>query len=158
MATITLIAAVSQNRVIGTAAGTMPWAFLPADMRRFRRLTAGKPVLMGRATFDSIGCPLPGRRNIVITRQPAWAHDGVETASSVEAALLLAGDVPVMVVGGGTIYAQTIALADRLEITWVSKQATGSVLFPLIDQRIWRCIESSDQDGFTFASYARHAA
>ncbi len=158
MATLTLIAAVSQNRVIGTSGGGLPWD-IPADLKRFRRLTLGKPVIMGRATFDSIGKPLPGRRNIVITRQPDWSAEGVEVTASIEAALSLAGDVPTMVSGGGEIYAQTIALADRLEITWVSQFVPdAAVKFPPIDLRTWHCVESDQHDGHTFASYRRHAA
>lgn len=159
MGTLTLIAAVSQNRVIGTSDGALPW-HIPADLKRFRMLTAGKPVIMGRATFDSIGKPLPGRRNIVITRQTGWTHDGVEVASSIHAALALAGDVPTMVIGGGEIYAQTIAMADRLEITWVSQVVEdAAVKFPLIDLHTWRCTKFSQHDGHAFASYGRkHAA
>lgn len=158
MSSLTLIAAVAQNRVIGTPDGGLPWD-IPADLKRFQQLTLGKPVIMGRATFDSIGEPLPGRRNIVITRQTGWTHEGVEVAASIEAALALAGDASTMVIGGGEIYAQTIGHADRLEITWVSQFVLGAaVKFPPIDLRTWHCVESDQHDGHTFASYRRHAA
>ena len=157
MSPLTLIAAVSQNRVIGTADGQMPWPRIDADLRRFQKLTNGKPMVMGRTTFDSIGRVLPGRRSIVITRNPNWTHEGAEVANSVQAALDLAGDEPVMVIGGGTIYEQTIDLADRLEITWVGRMVAGSVKFPPIDLKTWRCVESVDQTGLRFATYIRLA-
>ena len=158
MATLTLIAAVSQNRVIGTSDGSLPWN-IPADLKRFRAMTLGKPVVMGRATFDSIGKPLPGRRSIVITRQVDWARDGVEVAHSIDEALALAGDVPTMIIGGGEIYAQTIELADRLEITWVSRCIDdAAVKFPLINLHTWHCVEASQHDGHAFATYRRRAA
>src|SRR4051794_21571107 len=112
---ITLVAAVARNGTIG-ADGALPWR-LPADLKRFKTLTMGHPMIMGRKTYDSIGRALPGRRTIVVTRDPEWTAPGVETAASVPVALAAVGTDEIMVVGGGEIYRQTIDLADRLEIT-----------------------------------------
>src|SRR3546814_7199080 len=97
----------------------MPW-HLPADLKRFKAITLGKPMIMGRKTYDSIGRPLPGRRTVVVTRDRRWSAEGVETAPSLEAALALAAaGVPeeIVIAGGGEIYAQSIGLADRLRLT-----------------------------------------
>jgi dihydrofolate reductase len=152
--TITLVAAVARNGTIG-ADGGLPW-HLPADLSRFKTLTMGHPMIMGRKTYDSIGRALPGRRTIVVTRDPAWAATGVETAASLPAALALAGDdVGVMVVGGGEIYAQTMPIADRLEITHVDTEVIGDTRFPDIDPARWQVAERTDADGYAFVSYER---
>src|SRR6185312_3538678 len=115
--TVVLVAAVADNGVIGSG-NAMPWN-LPEDLRRFKQLTTGRPMVMGRKTFDAIGRVLPGRRTVVVTRDPSWAVDGVLTAPDVPTALRLAREstdaAEVMVAGGGEVYAQTIDLADRLE-------------------------------------------
>ncbi len=153
MTSLTLIAAVSHNRMIGRD-GALPWT-LPADLQRFRALTLGKTLVMGRGTFDSIGRALPGRRNIVVTRQAGWCADGAEVAGSIEQALLMAGDAPVMVIGGGQIYDQTIALADRLAITWVHRAVDGDTRFPPIDLRTWHRVSTEVHDGYDFSDYVR---
>jgi len=157
--TITLVAAVARNGTIG-ADGGLPWR-LPADLKRFKALTMGHPMIMGRKTYDSIGRALPGRRTIVVTRDPAWSAPDIETAPSVAAALAAAGDGDaagdgeIMVVGGGEIYTQTIDLADRLEITHVDIDVAGDTQFPEIDPGRWRVIERTDADGYAFVSYQR---
>lgn len=151
--TITLVAAVARNGTIG-AGGGLPW-HLPADLKRFKALTMGHPMIMGRKTFDSIGRALPGRRTIVVTRDPDWCAPGVETAPSVPAALAAVGDAEVMVVGGGEIYAQTIELADRLEITQVDVDVPGDTRFPVIDPANWQETERTEFDGYAFTGYTR---
>ena len=141
---VSIIAAVAENGVIG-AAGAMPWR-LSTDMKRFKRLTMGKPVVMGRKTFDSIGKPLPGRHTIVVTRQDRLGVDGVEIAGSLSSALAMAGrsaaDGEVFVAGGGEIYADAIGIADRLYITFVAARPQGEVYFPTIDRHEWKEISS----------------
>ena len=157
---ITLVAAVARNGVIG-ADGGMPW-HLPADLRHFKAVTMGHPMIMGRRTFDSIGRALPGRRTIVVTRDPEWSAPGVDVAHSVEDAVAMAADgdptQSVMVVGGGEIYRQAMPLADRLEITHVDTEAGGDTTFPDIDPARWREQSTEPGDGFVFVSYVRNTA
>lgn len=158
---IALIAAVARNGAIG-AHGGMPWR-LSSDLKRFKALTMDKPVIMGRKTFDSIGKPLPGRRIIVVTRDVAWRHEGVEVAHSLGAALALcAGAQEAMIAGGGEIYAQTIGFADRLCITEVDAAPDGDARFPAIDPEKWRETRREpgvrsprDEAGFAFVEYER---
>lgn len=136
---ISLIVAMAQNRVIG-ADNAMPW-HLPADLRHFKAVTLGKPVVMGRRTFESIGRPLPGRRNLVITRDPTWQADGVEVAGSLEQALAaVAGCDEVMIIGGGQLYAQALDLADCLYLTHIDLAVAGDTRFPPYEQLGWQCI------------------
>ncbi len=123
---ISMIAAMAHDRVIGLD-NQMPW-HLPADLAHFKRVTLGKPVLMGRKTFESIGRPLPGRRNLVISRNPDYRADGVEVIDSVEAALaLLTGSdvAELMVIGGGHLYGQLLPRADRLYLTRIDLAVEG---------------------------------
>ncbi|MBL0508837.1 MULTISPECIES: type 3 dihydrofolate reductase [Aeromonas] len=139
---ISMIAAMAQDRVIGLD-NQMPW-HLPADLAHFKRVTLGKPVLMGRKTFESIGRPLPGRRNLVISRNPDYRADGVEVIDSVEAALaLLAGSdvAELMVIGGGHLYGQLLPRADRLYLTRIDLAVEGDTRFPAFDEGDWSCIE-----------------
>ena len=152
--TITLIAAVSRNGVIGRA-GDLAWRHRE-DLQRVKRLTLGRTLLMGRRTFDSIGRPLPGRRTIVVTRQPSWAAEGVTVTHSVEEALAAAGDCPeVVVFGGGELYAQLIGRADRLEITHIRSEIEGDTHFPAIDPAIWHEVGREERDAFDWVTYAR---
>ncbi|WP_299264252.1 type 3 dihydrofolate reductase [uncultured Psychrosphaera sp.] len=129
MTKISLIAAMAKDRVIGKD-NDMPW-HLPADLQHFKKVTLGKPVIMGRRTFESIGRPLPGRKNIVITRNLDWSHDGVEVVSSPESALDLVSDVgEVMIIGGGNIYQQFLPQADTLYLTFIDLQVDGDTHFP----------------------------
>lgn len=140
---IVLIAAVADNGVIGRG-GTMPWR-LKSDMRHFIALTRGKPVVMGRKTYESTHIkPLPNRTNIVVTRDKNFTAPGVLVTSSLEAALEAArGDAlrrgtDIMVIGGGDIYVQAMPLAGRLEITQIHMTPEGDSLFPAIDPAVWR--------------------
>ena len=155
--TIVLVAAVSRNGIIG-ADGGLPW-HLPADLQHFKAITMGHPMVMGRRTFDSIGRALPGRRTIVVTRDPTWSAAGVEVVHSVESAIDLAtsGEAggPVMVVGGGEIYRQTIDRADRLELTRVDADIVGDTRFPDVDPALWQATETVAADGYAFVSYRR---
>jgi dihydrofolate reductase len=134
---ITLVAAMSRGRVIGRQGG-MPW-HLPADLKHFKDVTLGYPVIMGRRTFDSIGRALPGRKNVVISRSAPQLPPGVVLASSLENALRACSDAAeVMVIGGGEIYHQALPLASRLELTFIDADIEGDTQFPAIDGRQWR--------------------
>jgi dihydrofolate reductase len=128
---VSIIAAVASNGVIGRAGG-LPWN-LPADLRRFRELTVGHTLIMGRKTYQSIGRPLPERRTIVVTRQADFRVPDVLTAASLQAALdLAAGEDEVFICGGGEIYRQTLPLADRIYLTLLHAPYDGDTLFPEI--------------------------
>ena len=164
---IVLIAAVAENGVIGRAGG-LPWR-LKSDLQRFRALTIGKPVVMGRRTWASLAKALPQRTNIVVTRDPAFAAAGAVVTANLTAALAIArGDAlrrgadAIMVIGGGDIYAQAMPLANRLEITHVHARPDGEAVFPPIDPAIWRETArrqgspgSDDEAGFTRVTYVR---
>lgn len=131
-----LVAAVGANGVIGRE-GALPW-HIGLDLRRFKALTMGLPMVMGRKTFDSLPGLLPGRRHIVLTRDPAWAEDGAEVVRSPAEALQRANAPHIAVIGGGEIYAQFMARADRIELTEVAASPPGDVTFPAIDRDAWR--------------------
>lgn len=165
---IVLIAAVARNGVIG-ADNDMPWR-LSTDLKRFKQMTLGKPVVMGRKTFLSFGGkPLPGRPHVIISRDPDYAPEGAEAATSLEAALERAGTLArelgvdeIVIMGGGQIYAQAMPLANRLEITEVEVDPQGDTRFPEIDPEIWRetarvAGDRGDRDSanFTFVTYLR---
>jgi dihydrofolate reductase len=166
---LVLVAAVAENGVIGQGGG-LPWR-LKSDLRQFRAVTMGKPVVMGRKTYLSIGKPLAGRTNIVISRNPAFAAPGVVAAPSIAAALATArGDAlrrgadAVAVIGGADLYAQTIARADRLVISRVHLRPAGDTEFPFIDQTLWQEVARTEHDpepgepaGFTHLVYERRA-
>jgi dihydrofolate reductase len=167
---VALIAAVARNSVIGRDNGLI-WR-LGSDLKRFKALTLGKPLVMGRKTFQSIGRPLPGRETIVVTRDPSFHADGVLVARDIDAALALAagraaalGTDEIMVAGGGEIYAQTIAGADRLYVTEVALAPQGDVRFPVIDAGHWRETKREagvrgerDEADFAFVDYERARA
>ncbi|MGY0616561.1 type 3 dihydrofolate reductase [Vibrio sp. FJH11] len=126
---ISMIAAMADNRIIGKD-NQMPW-HLPADFVWFKRCTMGKPVVMGRKTYESIGRPLPGRLNIVISRDDALNIEGVETVTSIEQALEVAGDVEeVMIIGGGSIYETCLPMANKLYVTHIEAAIDGDTQFP----------------------------
>ncbi|TQV89123.1 type 3 dihydrofolate reductase [Aliikangiella coralliicola] len=126
---ISLVCAMAKNRVIGKD-NQMPW-HLPADLKHFKSVTLGKPIVMGRKTYESIGRPLPGRRNIVISRNSDYQVEGCDTATSLESALaLLEGVEEVMVIGGGRIYSQALAMADKLFLTFIDLDIEGDTHFP----------------------------
>ncbi len=142
---ISLIVAAATNGTIGSD-GELPW-HLPDDLRNFKRLTTGKPIVMGRKTFDSIGRPLPDRRNVVITRDPDFVAAGCDVVTSPEAALELLRDVAeIMVIGGGQIYGVFLPLADRVYLTRVRAEVDGDVVFPELDENEWTQISSDSHD------------
>lgn len=127
--TVTIIAAMAENRVIGKD-GAMPW-HLPDDLARFKAITLGHPVIMGRKTFASIGKPLPGRFNIVLSRQEAYAPEGVAVARTLAEALALAGTAgEVFICGGGEVYREALPLADHIHLTVVHRPFEGDTTFP----------------------------
>jgi len=135
---IALIWAMAEDGIIGVDNG-LPWK-LPADMQWFRRHTLGKPIVMGRRTFESFGSrPLPQRLNIVISRDPQYRAEGATVVGDIDQALVVAGEVEeVMVIGGASLYAQTLPLADRLYVTRVHSKVTGDTRFPAVDWSRWR--------------------
>jgi dihydrofolate reductase len=157
---LAVIAAVSENGVIGHL-GKLPWR-LPEDLKRFKALTMGHTLVMGRATYDSIGRPLQGRRTIVITRQISWCARGVDVAHSVDEALLMAGRGEVFVVGGSEIYRQTLDRSDVLYLTYVSGTVEGDAYFPPFDEAAFREVfreEHADAPlPFAFVTYERVAS
>ncbi|CAN5280756.1 dihydrofolate reductase [soil metagenome] len=159
---VSLVAAVARGGVIGLAGG-LPWR-IPEDMRRFRELTIGHPVVMGRRTWDSLPArfrPLPGRRNVVVTRNPEWSFNGAERASSLADALdLLAGEPQVSVIGGGQLYAEALPLADELLLTEIDAEFDGDTFFPSWDRAAFDETsrdERLSETGvlFSFVTYAR---
>jgi len=142
MIPIVLVVAVAENGVIGDGGG-LPWR-MKADLRRFRALTLGKPVIMGRKTFESIGRALDGRDNIVITGQPDYAAEGVIVVHGLTEALQIAetraaasGASEIAVIGGGEIFAETLPLASRLHVTHIEGAVTGDTRFPAISSQDW---------------------
>lgn len=140
---LVLVAAVAANGVIGRD-GELPW-WLPGDLKRFKAVTLGKPVVMGRRTFASIGRPLPGRTNIVLTRDPAFRADGVLVAPTLDIGLELArkqserlGVNEIAVIGGSALYAETLPRADRIYLTEVHASPPGTAHFPAFDRAEWR--------------------
>ncbi len=144
---ISAIAALSENRVIGRD-NRLPWR-LSVDLKRFKRLTTAHPILLGRKTFDSIGKPLPGRTNIVITRQAEWCPAGVLVAHSLDEALEFArvqeGSEEVFIIGGAEIYRQSLAICDRLYLTMIHREIEGDAFFPPFGKEEFR--ESARESG-----------
>lgn len=134
---ISLIAAASRNGVIGRD-GKLPW-HLPNDFRYFKRMTTGRPIVMGRRTWESLGGPLPERSNIVMTRQAGFLADGARVVATADEALAAAGDAEeLMVIGGGEIYAQFLDAAARVYLTLVDADVDGDTRFPALDEARWR--------------------
>lgn len=158
---VTLIVAATDAGVIGRD-DKMPW-HLPADLAHFKLLTWGKPILMGRKTFASIGRPLPGRTNIVLTRDQAWSHPGVTAVHTLDAAFAAAAAAPeVMVIGGAQVYAECLPRATRVELTRIHADIPGDTHFPALDPGRWREVARSEHaadarnaHALTFLSYAR---
>ncbi|AOX99341.1 dihydrofolate reductase [Jeongeupia sp. USM3] len=156
---LAIIAALAQNRVIGID-NKLPW-HLPEDLKHFKALTMGAPMLMGRKTFDSLPGLLPGRRHLVITRNAGWRAEGAEAFTSIEAALAAcAGDEKAFVIGGGEIYRQALPLADTLYLTEVALSPDGDATFPALPAGEWREAErvaqhSAKEIDFAFVTYRR---
>ena len=143
--TISIIAAMDQHRLIGRDS-SLPWR-LPADLKHFRKMTLGKPVLMGRKTFESIGRPLPKRINLVITHNQDYYADGcVVVHSAGEALAAVSAHEEIMIIGGASIYAQFLPNADRLYLTQIHRSFEGNVYFPAFDSREWRESKRIDCD------------
>lgn len=152
--TVTLVAAVGRNQVIGRAGG-LPWE-RTGDLAHFKTLTMGHVLVMGRRTYESIGRPLPGRTSVVVTRQPDWsAGDGVVVCPDVESALARAAqlDPEVFVIGGAEVFAATMPVADRLVLTHVAQAPEGDTWFPEVDWSRWREVSRQSYDGFDIAAY-----
>ena len=133
---LSVIVAMSENRLIGRG-GDLPW-HLTADLRRFRRLTIGHAIIMGRKTYESIGRPLPNRRSIVITRQADYAAEGIETAGSLDEALsLVALDYEAFVIGGAEVFREALPRASRLYMTLVHAELEGDVYLPPFEDNVW---------------------
>lgn len=155
---VALIAAVAENGVVGRNE-QLPW-YLPEDLQYFKRTTLGKPILMGRKTWESIGRPLPGRTNIVITRQPDYEAPGARVVATLEQALALAesiatidGVAELMVIGGAEIYAHALPLARRLYLTEVHAEVTGDARFPDWDRAHWQECSRERHDAGESGSY-----
>ena len=146
---ISLIVAAARNGVIGRN-NQLPW-HLPGDLKYFKGVTLGKPVVMGRKTFQSIGRPLPGRANVVLTRDPAWRAEGVTVVHDLRAALAVAGDLAaggeIMVIGGAEIFSAALPLAQRLYLTEVQAEIEGDATFPQPDPAHWREVSREQRPG-----------
>jgi len=150
---ISIIVATSTNNVIG-AQGQLPWR-LPDDLRRFKQLTMGKPIVMGRRTFESIGRPLPGRHNIVITRQTGFEAEGCHVVASPAAALAAAGDaVEIMIIGGSQVYELFLPKAGRLYVTRVHADIEGDAFFAEVDEQDWQIVASEAHEASDANEYA----
>lgn len=158
---ISIIVAASANNVIGDH-GELPWR-LRDDLRRFRQLTLGKPVVMGRRTWESIGRPLPGRQNIVLTRQPALVAAGCTVVASPGEALAVARPADeIMIIGGSQIYALFMPKAARVYLTRVQATVNGDACFPTLDDKLWQLVDSdahaadaANQFAYEFKTYER---
>jgi len=146
---IAMIVGVAENGVIGSDQ-TIPWR-IPSDMAFFKRTTMGKPIIMGRKQYETVGRPLPGRSNIVVTRQQGYQPEGVVVVPSLEAALAMARAIAerdsideIVIIGGGEIYAQMMDRADRLYVSHIALAPAGDVRFPGIDPAVWRVIDAPE--------------
>ena len=154
---ISLVVAAATNNAIGKE-GTMPW-HLPNDMKHFKNVTWGMPVIMGRKTFESLGKSLPGRKNIVITRQEGWSAENVVVVKSLEDALFVAGQtdaLEVMVIGGGEIYKAYFDKAKRIYLTRVDANPEADTFFPAIDSKHWQLVsqrnhEADDKNAYNYS-------
>jgi dihydrofolate reductase len=133
---VSMIAALALNGVIGRD-NSLPWR-LPSDLKRFKSITMGKPIIMGRRTYESIGRPLPGRRNIVVTRNPTYRSEGCTIVHSVDAALeAAAGSEEVVIIGGAELFRQLFPKADRLYLSIIDREFVGDTYFPEFDRSQW---------------------
>ena len=157
MEPLTLIAAMSSNRVIG-AAGQLPW-HEPEDLRFFKTTTAGHAVIMGRKTWDALGRPLPKRRNLVVTRQTGFVANGAEVHPTLDAAVAAArgSDAEPMVIGGGEIYRPALSNATRIHLTEVCGEVVGDATFPELDPAVWSVVSERESGRLVFRTYVRRA-
>lgn len=156
---IRIIAAISKNRVLGDD-NKLIWS-LPNDLKRFKKLTTNNVIVMGRKTYESIGKPLPNRRNIVITRDKNYHHENIEVVNSIEEALLLCNN-DCFIIGGGQIYKQTLELAHKIHLTFIDEEFEGDTIFPKLGKewcevsRIDNEINESHNYKYTFIDYERY--
>lgn len=153
MKELTIIAAISENNVIGIN-GKLPWK-IPEDLHRFKRLTIGNTIIMGRKTFESIGKPLPGRENIVLTRQENYQNPGIVLAHTLEEALSIARNDSIFAIGGQEIYKAALPLANRMELTKVHRNYEGDTFFPEVDYSQWKLNDQEEWGDFTYMSYTK---
>lgn len=161
---VSLIVAAAANDVIGVD-NRLPW-HLPEDLRRFRDITMGKPIVMGRRTHESIGRALPGRRNVVLSRRPGYAAEGCEVVDGLDAALALLREAEeVMVIGGAALYREALPLASRIYLTRLHRPFDGDTRFPSLDNADWRAVEREDfpaggerELGYSYLTLERKAA
>lgn len=150
---LTIVVATDSRRGIGIN-NKLPW-HLPEDLAFFKRTTSGHPIIMGRKTFESIGRPLPNRRNIVVTRNAEWKHDGAETANSLAQAITLAGEGEIFIIGGAQIFAEALPYTRRLIVTEIEHAFECDTFFPQIDPAAWKEVSRekhhSDAGGFDYA-------
>jgi dihydrofolate reductase len=159
MAYLTLVVAIDAQRGIGVD-NKLPW-HLPEDLAHFKRVTLGHPIIMGRKTFDSIGRPLPKRRNIVVTRNAGWSHEGVEVAASLEQAIAMVGDEEASIIGGAQIFGESMGFANRMIVTEIHHTFRCDTFFPPFDPAVW--VETAREKhhseangyGFDFVTYER---
>ncbi len=135
MTDLTIVVAIDAQRGIGID-NQLPW-HLPEDLAHFKRVTSGHPIIMGRKTFDSIGRALPNRRNIVVTRNLNWRHDGVDAVPSLEAAIALVAAAPAFIIGGAQIFQEAAPLATRMVITEIARTYACDTFFPAFDSKLW---------------------
>jgi dihydrofolate reductase len=148
-----MVIAAAENGVIGRD-NELPW-HLPADLKRFKALTMGKPMLMGRKTFESIGKPLPGRTSVVLTRSADWRREGVITVGSVEEAIQRVGDVPeLVVIGGAEVFRLALPYTQRIHLTRVHADLSGDIKIPPLDPEEWREVERSSHPADERHAYA----
>lgn len=152
---ISLIVAMSKNRVIG-ANNKLPWS-IPEELQHFKKITLGKPIIMGRKTFESIGRRvLPGRKNIILTNKDDIITDGVFVAKSVTEALQIAGGAEeIMVIGGASVYAAFLDIAQRIYLSIIPFEYTGDAFFPELDAKIWHLVEEQEQPKFIAQIFER---
>jgi dihydrofolate reductase len=164
---LSLVCALAQNRTIGRN-NQLPWR-LPGDLAYFKKITLGHPVIMGRKTFESIGRPLPGRDNLVVTTQDGWSHPGVFPTNSLQQALAQAAEMAaarnmreIMLIGGASLYAQALPLAQRLYLTEVHAEVEGDAFFPEFDRseweessRVYHAADEANSLGYSFVVYQR---
>ena len=150
---LTLVVAIDVQRGIGID-NALPWR-LPEDLAHFKRVTTGHPIIMGRKTFDSIGRPLPNRRNIVVTRNRDWRHDGVDAVGSLEQAIALAGGEQACIIGGAQIFSESMDLADQLIVTEIDHRFDCDTFFPALAPGKWietaRERHHSEANGFDYS-------
>lgn len=153
MADLTIIVAYDENYGIGIN-NTLAW-HVPEDLIRFKKITTGHAIIMGRKTYQSIGKPLPNRRSIVLTRQTDWQVEGVEVVHDLAEAMRLAGDEEAFVIGGAEIYAQALPLCNKLLVTEIHHDARCDAFFPALDKNHWREVERitqhSEKNGFDYS-------